>query len=88
MAYVIAVYDADVKRGPKLLKLFRRYLNWVQNSVFEGEITKAQLAALQEDVKTIIDTEEDAVVFYLLRDERYAERKLLGKETGTRSRMV
>ena len=37
MPYFIAVYDINVKRGPKMLKLFRRYLNWVQNSVFEGE---------------------------------------------------
>lgn len=88
MAYVIAVYDADVKRGPKLLKLFRRYLNWVQNSVFEGEITKAQCAALQEEVRALIDEEEDAVVLYLLRDERYAERILVGQETGTRDRMI
>ena len=34
--YVIAVYDVNQKRVAKMLKLCRRYLHWIQNSVFEG----------------------------------------------------
>ena len=42
--YIILVYDiASVNRGDKrvgkMLKHCRKYLNWIQNSVFEGEIT-------------------------------------------------
>ena len=37
--FIILVYDIDVKRVGKVLKKCREYLNWVQNSVFEGEIT-------------------------------------------------
>ncbi|HMX39907.1 MAG TPA: CRISPR-associated endonuclease Cas2, partial [Saprospiraceae bacterium] len=37
--YVIAVYDVGEKRVGKMLKLCRRYLNWIQNSVFEGELS-------------------------------------------------
>ncbi|GAB5517862.1 MAG: CRISPR-associated endonuclease Cas2 [Rhodothermales bacterium] len=88
MGYVIAVYDAGVKRGPKLLKLFRRYLNWGQNSVFEGELTNAQLAALQGEAADLIDPDEDLVIFYRLRDERYAERSILGRDTANRDRML
>ena len=41
--YVILVYDVDQKRTAKMLKLCRRYLSWIQNSVFEGEISEVQL---------------------------------------------
>ena len=40
--YVIVVYDIGEKRVAKMLKLCRQYLNWIQNSVFEGEITKVK----------------------------------------------
>ena len=45
--YVILVYDVDQKRTAKMLKLCRRYLSWIQNSVFEGEISEVQLKQLQ-----------------------------------------
>jgi len=44
--YVILVYDVNEKRVAKMLKLCRRYLNWIQNSVFEGEITEVKLKEL------------------------------------------
>ena len=44
--YVILVYDFGEKRVNKMLKLCRKYLNWIQNSVFEGEISEARLKEL------------------------------------------
>jgi len=44
--YVILVYDCGEKRVGKMLKLCRKYLNWIQNSVFEGEITDVKLKEL------------------------------------------
>ena len=41
--YVILVYDIDQKRVGKMLKLCRRYLDWIQNSVFEGEINRGEI---------------------------------------------
>ena len=45
--YVILVYDIGEKRVGKMLKLCRKYLNWIQNSVFEGEITEVKLEELK-----------------------------------------
>ena len=42
--YVILVYDFGEKRVNKMLKLCRKYLNWIQNSVFEGEIPDDSLS--------------------------------------------
>lgn len=88
MPYFIAVYDINVKRGSKMLKLFRRYLTWVQNSVFEGELTQAQFQELQSEAGALMKPDEDSIIFYQLRDGRYAERTTVGAEKGERSRFL
>jgi CRISPR-associated protein Cas2 len=85
--YVVAVYDIEVKRGAKALKLFRRYLSWVQNSVFEGELTKAQYAALKEEALGLME-EGDSVILYNLRVQQYMDRETLGVEPGTPGRFL
>lgn len=87
MPFLIAVYDVNQKRGGKMLKLFRRYLTWVQNSVFEGDLTVAQFRQLQHEAEAIME-DEDGVVFYQLRDERYSERIALGTDKAERSRFL
>jgi len=80
--FVIMAYDVNVGRVNKVLKIGRRYLNWVQNSLLEGELTTAQLARLKADVKKVIDQEEDSVVFYLSRRQQYLERQIIGQDKG------
>ena len=81
--FVIVAYDINVKRVAKVLKTGRRYLSWTQNSLLEGELTKAQLARLKADLKKVIKEEEDSIVFYLVRRQKYMERQVMGKEKGT-----
>lgn len=78
--FVVLVYDVDEKRVAKALKTCRRYLHWVQNSVFEGEITKAQLTALKQDLKKVLELKFDSVLIYRLRTTKYFKRETLGKE--------
>ena len=47
-------------------KLLRRYLHWVQNSVFEGELSEGKLAELKFKLSLIIDPEVDSVIIYTL----------------------
>jgi CRISPR-associated protein Cas2 len=81
-------YDINVERVTKVLHIGRRYLNWVQNSLLEGELTKAQFARLKADLCKIIDVEQDSVVFYVLRQEQYLERQILGLEKGGQTIMI
>ncbi|MGB9792397.1 MAG: CRISPR-associated endonuclease Cas2 [Thermacetogeniaceae bacterium] len=80
--YVILVYDVNVSRVGKVLKTARRYLTWVQNSVLEGELTEAGFRALRRDLERIIDKDEDSVLFYVLGNEKYAKRELMGIRKG------
>ena len=67
--YVILVYDVDQKRTAKMLKLCRRYLSWIQNSVFEGEISEVQLKQLTSEARNLMD-EKDSLIFFKSRDEK------------------
>lgn len=76
------VYDVNEKRVGKALKISRKYLNWVQNSVFEGEISKAKLTKLKVEMKELINRKEDSIIFYELRSTRYTSRDIIGQEKG------
>lgn len=78
--YVIIVYDIGEKRVQKVCKLLRQYLNWVQNSVFEGEISLAKLKEVKMRLKKIMKLEEDSVLFYRMRTESAVKREVLGQE--------
>ena len=78
--YVILVYDINVKRVNKVLKLCRGYLHWVQNSVFEGEILEGKLKELQKRLKNIIKSEEDSILLYKFSHEGVFDKEIIGQE--------
>ena len=75
MLYVIIVYDVNVKRVNRMKKFLREYLHWVQNSVFEGELSKAEFRRLKIQIKQIIEEKHDTVKVYSVRSERFLDRK-------------
>ena len=81
--YVILVYDVGEKRVGKMLKLCRKYLHWIQNSVFEGEITEVKLKELIHRAKQIMDTEADSVILFKNRDEKWLYKEVVGVERNT-----
>lgn len=62
--YVISVYDFGEKRVSKMLRLCRRYLNWIQNSVFEGELSEVRLKELLLLAKGFMNPEEDCIIIF------------------------
>jgi CRISPR-associated protein Cas2 len=77
--YVILMYDVDQKRGGKMLKLCRRYLNWIQNSVLEGELTEVQLKELKQKANKLMQ-ETDSLIIFKSRDERWLDKEVIGEE--------
>ncbi|MEZ4777033.1 MAG: CRISPR-associated endonuclease Cas2 [Bacteroidia bacterium] len=78
--YVILVYDIGEKRVGKMLKLCRRYLNWIQNSVFEGEITEVKLRTLILEAGIIMEKEQDSLIIFKSREEKWLEKEVIGQE--------
>ena len=81
--YVIAVYDCGEKRVVKMLKLCRRYLIWIQNSVFEGELTAVQLLELKIEAKKILDKNEDSFIIFSNRNPKWMDKEIIGKEKNS-----
>jgi len=78
--YVILVYDVEEKRVAKALKTCREYLNWIQNSVFEGELTEGKLKELKLRLKKILDKEVDSVLIFTARDVDVLKKEVIGRE--------
>ncbi len=78
--YIILVYDMDTKRVGRMLKLCRQYLNWIQNSVFEGDLTEVKLKELLHKAKSIMKEETDSIIVFKSRQEKWLEKQVIGKE--------
>jgi CRISPR-associated protein Cas2 len=86
--YVILAYDIGEKRVNKILKLCRKYLNWIQNSVFEGEITEVKLEELKIRASKIMDEEVDSLIIFKSRQEKWLDKEIIGKERNPLERFL
>ncbi|CUT04207.1 CRISPR-associated endonuclease Cas2 [Candidatus Chrysopegis kryptomonas] len=85
--YYIVVYDIKEERVNKVLKLMRKYLNWVQNSVFEGELTEGQFERLKIEIRKIINSNEDSILIYSM-EQKWVNREVIGVERGDIGRII
>ncbi len=92
--YIIVVYDIcgevdnineNAKVSRNVFKACKRYLNHVQKSVFEGELTKAQLMALENEISKYIRKDRDSVIVFTSRNERWLNKEFLGIEDDSHS---
>lgn len=91
--YVVLVYDISQsengqKRWSRVFKICKKYLSHIQNSVFEGEISKVQLAQLQQELKPHVDTDLDSVIIFKSRHERWLDKEFWGKEEDKTSFLI
>lgn len=78
--YVILVYDFGERRVAKMLKLCRKHLNWIQNSVFEGEISEVHLKELLFSAKKFMNGMEDSIIIFKGSNHSFWEKEIVGKE--------
>ena len=75
---VILVYDVNKKRVKKIMKICRKYLTRIQNSVFEGNITDFKLIKLKEEIAKNIDPRKDSVCIYEVESLKYVSKEEIG----------
>ncbi|MDR5674760.1 CRISPR-associated endonuclease Cas2 [Halalkaliarchaeum sp. AArc-GB] len=85
--YVVLVYDMEADRTQRMLKLCRRYLTHVQNSVLEGHITEGDLAQLRNAIEDLLITGESVIV-YELSSETLVDRTVYGDDPTEDSRFL
>lgn len=86
--YVIIVYDVNVNRVNKVCAFLRRFLNWVQNSVFEGELTESELMKVENGIRKIIDERSDSVTIYMLPRKVVLRKVHIGIEKSPISNVI
>lgn len=78
--FVIITYDVGEKRVGKICKKLREYLDWTQNSVFEGEITVGKLTKCMTELNKIIDKSTDSIYLYQVNNPRNIKKTVHGQE--------
>lgn len=78
--FVIITYDVEEKRINKVRKKLKSYMTWVQNSVFEGELTEGKLEKCLTAINKIIDKEVDSIYVYKVSIPKNIEKSIIGKE--------
>jgi CRISPR-associated protein Cas2 len=91
--YIILVYDIvmdDIGKKilPKVYKICKKYLTHIQNSVFEGELSKAQLFQIELELKKYIRQDEDSLIVFKTRNEKWLEKEFWGKEDDKMSYFI
>ena len=76
---IILIYDVSAERVNKVMKVCREYLEHVQNSVFEGDITDSNFKELTSKLKSIIDQNIDSIIIYHLWISKY-NKEIIGIE--------
>ncbi|WP_040335437.1 CRISPR-associated endonuclease Cas2 [Candidatus Magnetobacterium casense] len=80
MPYYVVTYDIGELRVNKVRKALKKYLHWVQNSVFEGELSVGKLQKCRQELLKIIDLESDSVYFYVIENRSNLSKAVLGLE--------
>lgn len=83
--FVILSYDVQEARCAKIAKIVKKYLTYMQRSLYQGYLTEKQLKRLQEELLSQIDPEYDSIVVYRLwSDNDISIDKIgIGKERGS-----
>lgn len=91
--YVILVYDISGDHGgqkvlTKTFKTCKKYLTHIQNSVFEGEISEAQIMKLHSELDLIIRKELDSVLLFKSRHEKWLDKEIWARDDQAMSNFL
>lgn len=86
--YCIIVYDISVERVNKVCQFLKTYLNWIQNSVFEGEIDDISLIKIRDFLDKTLDKSSDSVIIYKLRSSYDFSKEVIGIQKSNDSQII
>ena len=52
--FVVVFYDVPAKRTERYRKLLIRYLNWMQNSVFSGDLSETLYKKMRHELNQVL----------------------------------
>ena len=78
--YVLLVYDIEEDRVTSIMKICRQFLNHIQNSVFEGELTNSKYKELTIKLKEKAKNSVDSVIIFKFRSKDMFKKEVIGVE--------
>jgi CRISPR-associated protein Cas2 len=86
--YCIIIYDVEQKRVNKLCKFLRKYLFWVQNSAFEGEIKESDLLDIKLGLEKLLKKNKDSLIIYTFDRPKWIKKEIIGVKKGDVSQFI
>jgi CRISPR-associated protein Cas2 len=86
--YVIIAYDIGVERLDSVRQTLKQYLNWIQNSAFEGELSEGRLEEVRLKVMELIDEKVDSVVVFTVSNPEWVRKFIWGREKGATDEII
>ncbi|MBN2122537.1 CRISPR-associated endonuclease Cas2 [Candidatus Micrarchaeota archaeon] len=81
--YVVIAYDISIERVNKVKGYLRTQLTWVQNSLFEGELTNSRFLEVKSRLAEFVQSPDDSIIIYILSDKRFVSREVMGMKKGS-----
>ena len=93
--YVIVIYDITEQKVIKVHKYLKKKLNWIQNSVFEGELPESDYVRMKEDLKKMvkkfqkeIPEWENSIIIFHMPYKWAMERQVIWEEKNPIDNMI
>lgn len=91
--YVILIYDIKQVNNfsrvqKKVFNICKKYLYHIQNSVFEGELSKSQLIKLKLELKKYIRLNHDSVIIFMSRNNRWMIKEVLTNQKNENHQFI
>lgn len=78
--YAFLFYDVNEKRVSKVFKICKKYLSHYQKSVFRGEVTPSNLLLLKNELKKVVNMQEDFICIIKLKNDNVYGEEILGNQ--------
>ena len=78
--FIVVSYDISSERSRSRARIIcGKYLQHIQKSVFEGEISEKKLCVLKEKLKAVVDPEADSAVICRFDLPGVPQRERIGR---------
>ncbi|MGC8706630.1 MAG: CRISPR-associated endonuclease Cas2 [Desulfurella sp.] len=84
--FVVTSYDISSPKGYHILSICRRYLTWVQKSLFEGNISEKQLKKMVQELQKEIENDDSIVIYTYLYNQN--NKIIIGKDKSKQYKFI
>lgn len=81
----IVVYDVNA-RNSRVRRALKKYLDWTENSVFQGFLTEGVYKEMTSRLEALIDPEKE--VIHIFRIDRLRSTKVIGQQKRATGNVV